>query len=290
MHDESDLTIYDKPPLKAPRLVFGLSGWMDAGDVSTGAIEFLNESLKARPFAEIDPEDFYLYAAPEGLEDDPLLRPLSVIEGGLLEDFEEPLARFTHDLSRNIILFTAREPNCQWRRFSECLFQITAQFNVEEIFFVGSITGSVPHTRRPRFFGAANEPDLLQRLDALGLRPVNYEGPASFATYLMREAALRHIPMLSIVAEIPAYVEGRNARCIEATIKKLEKALNVDVDVSPLQQQAESFERKLNRMVERREDLTAVVRRMESEYDRIATDAQMDHLRDWFKRQGMRQD
>lgn len=282
-----DLTIFDEPPLASPRLVLGFSGWMDGGEVSTGAIAFLNDKLNARPFAEIEPEDFYLYAPPDGYEDALALRPTVILDEGLLEDFEEPVARFTHDAKNNLILFSGREPNLQWRRFSDCLFQVVERYGVEQIYFVGSVAGAVPHTRRPRMFGAITDPDLRNQMEQLGLRPSNYEGPASFVSFVMREAALRHVPMLGIVAEIPAYVEGHNARCIETAVRTLSEALDLTVDVSPLSMRADSFEKKLNDMVEQRDDLAAVVRRMEAEYDRVATDDHLDELGEWFRKQGI---
>jgi predicted ATP-grasp superfamily ATP-dependent carboligase len=288
MNHERDLTIFDEPPLAGPRLVLGFNGWMDGGDVSTGAIQYLNDQFDTLPFAEIAPEDFYVYGQTEGGEMSGLHRPMVLIEDGVLEDFEEPLAQFTYDPARNLIFFSGREPNCQWRRFSECLFQVVEQFAVEQIYFVGSVAGAVPHTRRPRFFGAVTDPEIRHQMDDLGLEPSNYEGPASFVAYMMREASLRHVPMLCIVAEIPAYVEGHNARCIQAAVSKLSMALEVDIDVQSLKRQADAFEQKLNAIMEDRDDLASVIRKMEVDYDRQAVNTNMDDLRAWFNRQGIR--
>ena len=48
-------------------------------------------------------------------------------------------------------------------------------------------------------------PELLPLLKQHGLKPTEYEGPGSFATYLLRHAPTRGVEMLSIAAEIPAY-------------------------------------------------------------------------------------
>ena len=45
------LIIQDKPELIAPYILVGLKGWLNAGEVSTGSIDYLRRKLGARPFA-----------------------------------------------------------------------------------------------------------------------------------------------------------------------------------------------------------------------------------------------
>ena len=49
------LKIYKRPKLRNPRLLLGLSGWMDGGEVSTGTMKCLIDKLGAVRFAEIVP-------------------------------------------------------------------------------------------------------------------------------------------------------------------------------------------------------------------------------------------
>ena len=56
-----NLKFLEKPVLFSPRLIIGLSGWMDGGYVSTGTIVYLNNKLNAIKFAEINPHPFYIY-------------------------------------------------------------------------------------------------------------------------------------------------------------------------------------------------------------------------------------
>ena len=69
------LEIFRRPPLDTPRMLIGLSGWMDSGEVSTGTINWLITYLGARKFAEIEPEGFYIYNFPGGMETSASLRP-----------------------------------------------------------------------------------------------------------------------------------------------------------------------------------------------------------------------
>ena len=49
--------------LRAPALVCAFTGWNDAGDAASAALQFLGSSLGATRFARIDPEDFYDFQA-----------------------------------------------------------------------------------------------------------------------------------------------------------------------------------------------------------------------------------
>src|ERR671920_642006 len=49
--------------LRAPALVCAFTGWNDAGDAASAALQFLGASLGAARFARIDPEEFYDFQA-----------------------------------------------------------------------------------------------------------------------------------------------------------------------------------------------------------------------------------
>src|ERR1700694_5949747 len=49
----------NRPSLRRPVLVCAFEGWNDAGDAASSAAHYLAQAWKARPFAEVDPEDFY---------------------------------------------------------------------------------------------------------------------------------------------------------------------------------------------------------------------------------------
>ena len=157
-----ELKIYHKPSFKSPRLLLGFSGWMDGGEVSTGTVKCLIEKLDARKFAEIDPEGFYIYSFPGMMEVTALFRPHTHIEDGLIKSYEVPRDAFYASEEEDLILFLGKEPNLRWEKFAECIFSLCAEFGVKLIYFVGSISGLVPHTREPRLFCAASSSQLKE--------------------------------------------------------------------------------------------------------------------------------
>ncbi|MBL8851360.1 MAG: PAC2 family protein, partial [Planctomycetaceae bacterium] len=215
------LRIDSLPTLKDATLVLAFSGWMDGGDVSTGTAKRLVELLKARQFAEIDPEPFYIYNFPGSMEIASLFRPHIQIKDGLVKSIEMPTNRFYVHEPSNLVLFLGREPHMQWRGFRDCLLNLVRQANVRRIIFVGSFGGTVPHTREPRVYVTCSTAELLAEMRQYAVGRTGYQGPGSFTTYLMTQAPAAGIEMVSLVAEIPGYLQGTNPSSIEAVTRRL---------------------------------------------------------------------
>lgn len=269
-------------------MVIGLSGWMDGGEVSTGAVEYLVGEFGATDLAEIDPADFYIYNVPGPMEISALFRPRARIEEGLVTLYEEPSNKFYYSDSASLVLFSGKEPNIGWRNFADCIFTVANKFNVTRICFVGSIGGLVPHTREPVFYSSATDETFRSLIVRFGMNPTNYEGPSSFATYLIRRAREYNISMASIVAGIPSYVQGRNAKCIEAAVHRVAGVLGLRVDIAALKSMREEFLKGVEKIVKERPDLAEHIKKLEEAYDEQTSEPEQDELRDWFEKQGIR--
>ncbi|MGB2821918.1 MAG: PAC2 family protein [Phycisphaerae bacterium] len=286
----SQLTIHARPQLKDTRMILGLSGWMDGGDVSTGTIESLVTRLQADSLAEIQPEDFYLYSFPGSMELSAMFRPYCSIEDGLVSEFRPASNVFYYDEANRLILFEGKEPNFRWREYVDCIFAVVSQFDVKEMYFIGSVAGVVPHTREPRLFSSVSQEALKERLEPYGVRFSNYSGPASVATFMTTVAADRQLPMVTLVAEIPAYIQGRNPRCIEAVAKHLAAMLGLQVVLDDMRFASDAFEKRLDELVAKRPELAELIRKLEGDYDSEIFDTQMGELKVWLQRQGIRLD
>lgn len=261
------LRISALPTVEGATLVLAFSGWMDGGDVSTGTVERLVDLLGARPFAEIDPEPFYIYNFPGPMEVATLFRPQVEVSGGLVKKIKMPENRFFCHEAGNLILFIGKEPNLHWRNFGRCIFELADRVGVEQILFVGSFGGSVPHTREPRLFVSCTNAGILAEMERFGLRPSDYKGPGSFTSYLMASAASEGIAMTSLVAEIPGYLQGVNPLCIAAVTRRLAKILQLSLDSDALRSASTEWELQVSSIVEQDAELTQEVRRLEEEYD-----------------------
>ncbi len=284
------LRVRARPEMQAPRLILGFSGWMDGGGVSTGTVETLVRKLRARPLAEIDSEDFYIVSFPGSMKVSSLFRPHTKIEEGLITAYQGPANTFYYSRPHSLILFLGREPNLKWSEYAECVFAVVSQFDVGTIYFVGSVAGLVPHTREPRLFSSVSDEGLKPVLEKCRVRFSNYEGPASISTYLTRLASERSVPMVNLVAEVPAYVQGRNHRCIESVARWLAGTLNLQVNLDDLRALGDVLEARLNEAVAKAPELQERVRKLEADYDNEVFDTQMGDLKDWLEDQGIRLD
>lgn len=285
MHESLQMLNLPNVPGAPTRMVIGFSGWMDGGDASTGTIEHVVDLLAAEPIADIDPDDFYIFSFPGSMEIAALFRPHGSISDGLLTEYEEPANRFWYDEEHRLVLFVGKEPHLHWSRYRDCILDVAGALGVNQVYFVGSFAGSVPHSRDCRLYGSVSDEAQRPLVDEYGLRPSNYEGPVSFTTFLMDACRRRDLLMTNIVAEVPAYVQGRNPKSIEAIVAKLNDVLDLSVETASLRMQRRAFEQHVDEVVKKRDDLVELVRQMEEDYDREARDEKMEDVKDWFDKQ-----
>jgi proteasome assembly chaperone (PAC2) family protein len=267
-HSQSDiLQIHHRLTLQHGTLVLAFSGWMDGGDVSTGTVRRLVDLLGAKPFAEIDPEPFFIYNFPGSMELTALFRPHIEIEDGLVKTIRMPSSTFYGHPAANLALFVGKEPNLRWRTFGECIFRLARDVGVRRIVFVGSFGGMVPHTREPRLHVSCSDEKLLCEMDPYGVRRSGYQGPGSFTSYLMTQAGGAGLEMVSLVAEIPGYLQGTNPMSIEAVTRRLAKILRLSLDLDSLRAASTAWELQVSGAVEQDEDLAKKVHQLEEQYD-----------------------
>lgn len=289
--DEDTLTILQQPTMTGGRMVFAFTGWMDGGEAATGTVDQLIASSGAELFAEIDPEPFTITNFPGSMEISALFRPHVEITGGLLTDFQMPSNAFHASESERLVLFRGKEPHFHWRRFADRMLEVAEACDVETIYYLGTFAGTVPHSREPRLYCSMSHASLKPTMEAMGARFSNYDGPGSFATYLTHRLSRQERPqMVSLVAEIPAYVQGRNPKCIEAMVRRSAALLGLSVDMDDLRATSDAFEDRLNEIVSRRNELAEQIAKLEAEYDNELFETQLGDLKTWLEDRGIRLD
>jgi predicted ATP-grasp superfamily ATP-dependent carboligase len=264
---ETPLTVLNAPRMPGATMLLALTGWMDGGLVSTGTVKHLMEGRDLVEVARIEPAGFYIDNFPGSMEITALFRPHVKYSGGLVEAFDMPSNQFHADPAANVAFFVGKEPNLNWPGFARCIFDVVAQLGVTRIIFMGSFGGSVPHTREPRLYGSVSEQRLLPLLGKHGLKPTDYEGPGSFATYLLATAPEHNVEMLSISAEIPGYLQGANPTSIQAVTRRLAALLNLPVDLVRLREASTEWELQVSEIVSKDKKLATTVRKLEEQYD-----------------------
>ncbi len=266
--DNDNLQVNRLPVLDKATLVLALSGWMDGGEVSTGTVRRLVDLLDAEPFADIDPEPYYLSSFPGSMDIAAIFRPHIRIEDGLVVSHEMPVNRFFAHEPGNIVFFVGKEPNLHWRSFGDCILELARKVDIRRILFIGSFGGPIPHTREPRLHVTCSSATLLPEMERYGLRRRgNYDGPGSFATYLLTRSPDAGIEMASLVAEIPGYLDGRNPVSIEAVTRRLAKILQLPLDLQALRTESTEWEMDVSQFVGGNKKLAKTIRELEEAYD-----------------------
>lgn len=283
--------IYDElPTMPGARMVLALDGWMDGGVVSTGTVGWLIKQLGAEETAHMEPDPFYLVNFPGSMEVTAMFRPHVNIEDGQISEYQEPANTFYASQEHHLILFQGEEPNNAWQLYTDCVFHVAKEVGVKSVYFIGSFGGGVPHTREPRLFATVSGSEVKPGLEALGIKFSNYEGPASVATHMLTRAQDAGMTMANLSAEIPAYIEGINAKSIEAVARKLDAILDLSLNFDKLRKTSDRWEKRLTQTVSKKEELLEHIQKLEEDYDHDVFDTQMPDLKDFLKKQGVRVD
>ena len=128
--------------LRAPALVCAFTGWNDAGDAASAALQFLGASLGATRFARIDPEDFYDFQA---------TRPKVKLVDGHTREIEWPeveiYAARVPRAPRDLVLIQGAEPSMRWRSFSKLVVDLAEALGTQLVVTMGALLADVPHSR-----------------------------------------------------------------------------------------------------------------------------------------------
>lgn len=275
---------FNPPSLTDATMLLALSGWMDGGDVSIGTVQRLVDQLRAKKVAEIDSEAFYIFNFPGAMELAPLFRPHIKIKDGRVRECDLPQNIFYCDQKKNLAFFVGKEPNLKWRTFGECIFSFASQIGVSRIISVGSFCGTVPHTREPRLYASVSNASLKQYLQKSGVRPADYEGPGSFTSYLMTQAGDQGFEMVSLVAEIPSYLQGTNPLSIEAVTRRIALILGLKTDLAALRGVSNEWESQVSKAVGKDPELEEKIRELEKQYDDELLNTPM--APDWLNDEG----
>ena len=82
--------------------------------------------------------------------------------------------------------------------------------------------------------------------------------------------------MVTLVAEIPGYLQGTNPLCIEAVTRRLAKILQLPLDLASLRSASTAWELEISGRIEENEELAQTVRQLEEAYDNELLELEAD--------------
>jgi proteasome assembly chaperone (PAC2) family protein len=181
--------------------VAGFGGWIDAGSASSGAIDHLVKRLAAERVAELDPELFYAFS-----DTRPWTRPAEDQSRLHLWPRAEVFVAHLPESSRDLILFSAPEPNLRWRTFTETLVAVFQRLGAVALLSMGAVLAPVHYRVRVRLRGWGTTPEFRAALRDRGIAWTSYEGPTGIATVLHAVAQEHGLPGAGLTALTPSYL------------------------------------------------------------------------------------
>jgi proteasome assembly chaperone (PAC2) family protein len=245
-----------RPKLRRPVLVAAFEGWNDAADAATTAVRYLDERWAARPFAEIDAEEFYDFST---------TRPHVRLVEGFTREIVWPSNTFSAAAlpasKRDVILALGTEPQLRWRTFCEQVLAVVRETGVELVLTLGALLADVSHSWPVHVTGTAADDELVHRL---GLQRSRYEGPTGIVGVLHDTLSRAGVPSASLWAAVPHYVAATpSPKAALALVQRTADLLASPMVVTDLEIAAASYERQVTEVVESDDDVADYVRQLE---------------------------
>lgn len=257
--------IYTIPSLRNPIMIIAMSGWNDASEAATGALEHLLTCWKgetASLIAEIDSEEFYDFQVnrPEVSIDDELNRQI-------IWPTTQVYGLVTKGLDRDLIVVTGVEPSMRWKQFTYELLDLADDLEVSLIITIGSMLADVPHTR-PIAVGVTGGNSKVAL--TLGLETSKYEGPTGVLGIIQDGCTKRGIDAVSMWAAVPHYASNApSPKASLALINSLEDFLEVSIELGELPIQADLWEQEVNELASQDVEVAEYVKALEESKDAV---------------------
>jgi len=253
------LKIQELPSLRSPIMVAAFAGWPDAAEVASGSARYLARKLRARRFAEIDPEEFYVFTE---------TRPTTLILAPGQRALEWPSNEFfswrNPTGERDLIILQGREPNLNWHAYIEIVLNLAQRLNVSQVVALGGTYDAVSHRGRVSLSGGSTTPELRERLENIGVSSLTYEGPTSVQSALIENCRERNINAASLWGHAPHYVRtAPNPKVSHAMLHALRELIDVDVDLAELKAAGEQLEARVDELMVENPELREYVEQLD---------------------------
>lgn len=154
---------------------------------------------------------------------------------------------------RDLILFVGEEqPAVGSYAFCHTLLDAAIPMGVSRVITFASMASQLHPSKEPRVFGVATSQSMLIEAERCGAEPLREGQIGGLNGVLLSAGAERGVPGLSLLGEIPFFAAGvPNPKASRAVLRAFLKAASLEVDLSPLDEQAEAVDEALLQLLER---------------------------------------
>jgi len=248
------VTYLRRPALERPPMICAFRGWSDGGEAASLAAAYLADQWHARPFAQLDPEEFF---------DFQVTRPTVRLTDGVSRVIDWPLCEFAEATvaGRSVVVFTAPEPSVRWKAFCGATLAVAGELESGLLVTLGAFLADVPHRGEVPVVGSAFDEDTAERL---GLGQSRYEGPTGIVGVLHDTANRLGLRSVSLWAAVPHYLPpASNPKAALALARRVSALLGIPVETDRLASAAREWERGVSKVVNENEELSEYVEGLE---------------------------
>ena len=244
--------------LHNPVMLLAFTGWNDAGEAASAAINTMVSHWDATLIAEIDPEPFTDFAT---------VRPSVYLRDGRRHIAWPTVQVWAASLpGADAILLVGPEPALQWRLFSRQVVGLAEHFEVSMSISLGALLADVPHTYPVHVIGTATEAAMIDRFD---LQRSTYEGPTGIVGVLQDAITAADIPAASLWATVPGYAaQIASPKACEALMRTACSMIGTAVPSGTFTNAIADYEATVGALVADDDELASYVARLESMMER----------------------
>lgn len=261
------MEIYKIPQLRDPVMIVAFSGWNDAAEAASNAVEHLLSGWSQRDddvvpelIADVESEEFY---------DFQVNRPQVSIDESQIRSITWPntqiFALAIPSMERDLVVVTGVEPSMRWKSFTTDLLDLADDFEVSLVITLGSLLADAPHTRPITVTGTGAHPNIADRL---GVSVSKYEGPTGILGIIQDSCMRRGVDAISLWAAVPHYASNSpSPKATLALINSLEDFLEISIPLLDLTTRSEEWEKEVNDLASEDSDVAEYVKALEDSKD-----------------------
>ena len=256
--------IADVPKFENPVLIYGFTGFLEAGAAVRIATEHLLESVEHVDVAAFEIDDIYDYRA---------RRPKLTFASDHYTDAELPALRISacrDERGAGFFILHGAEPDFAWQSVMRDIATFIREVGISLSVSMLAVPFPSPHTRPVAITVHANQPELIAgRKSWVG----NMQVPASLAGMLEYQLGLDGIPAMGFAAHVPHYLAsvGHPGSAL-ALVREVSLATGLMLPTDSLREAAHEADEDIAEQLQNNPENLDGVHQLEAQYDALVAE------------------